>query len=237
MCTHTKQSFQMSNLKKCQEVRIHAVGCQRVLSEKRSPVWKCASVCATRAGSRPHLYEVKKGCSTIFAVWLHLSILGVWNKKHRWNHWEAGKSRTDVWKLQGATAAVSCPVGNVGGVCSRLPERMVTQKQASLYKHDYHCLQRGCGNCAAFFMPNPFNAKRMWLWKLSYLLWSPPPVWSLYIHRLWSSPETYCRTGSSPRTAPYPRTCSPPHTRTSNPTCLCSSESPSNEILGQKDNR
>lgn len=57
---------------------------------------------------------------------------------------------------------------------------------------------------------------------------------TLYIHRLWLSPGAFCSICSYRSTAPSECTCSPPHTCTSDLTCLCSSEAPSNENLGQK---
>lgn len=60
---------------------------------------------------------------------------------------------------------------------------------------------------------------------------------TLDIHRLGSSPAAFCIFCSFPRMAPSPCKCSPPHTRTLHLTCLCSSGSPSDEILGQKKNK
>lgn len=171
-------------------------------------------------------------------MWLRsdLSILevpNVWNRQHWWDNSKAGKSRTDVWILQGSTAAVLWPVENAGGVCSRLPERRVTQTHTLLQQCEYYFLQRQCGElslCLLHFRLRERDSEYCNIYSEASCLICTE---TLNNHRLWSSPGAFCSICSCLPTAPCRCICSPPHTHTLHSTCSCSSESPSDEILGQ----
>lgn len=195
-------------------------------------------MCATRPGLLPHLYETKEGCSGIQLCasepgWHYLSILDVpdvWN-----NNLEAGKPWTDVGKLQGSTAAVWCPVENAGGAGSPLPGH--TKTYISLKTWILRRAETMWTTVPLSLCPIHLRARECDSGCCNIDHEAPSCLIGSETHRLRSSAAAFCIFCSSPSTAPCPCTCSPPHTRTLHPTCLCSSESPSGEILGQNKNK